>query len=130
MKLSKQSGYAIRIILFLLKNPKRKYLGEEITESCLIPKRVGLKIISDLAKRSFILSEKGKQGGIICNKKAKDINVYDVIKIYDSIQIKDCVEDSYICEFGKMECKFCFEMKRLQIEIKEKFKNITFDKLL
>ena len=130
MKLSKQSGYAIRIVLFLLKNKGKKYFAIEVIEKCLIPKRVGLKIISDLAKRNLLQSEKGKNGGISCIRKANGINIYEVISIYDSLKIKDCIDGSYICELGKNNCKFCKEMKKLQKEFQNKFENITFDKLL
>lgn len=129
MKLSKESDYAMRIVLYLAKVNKL-VLAREVMEECKIPQRFGLRIVSSLVKMRILRSTPGINGGIVIAKAPKDISVYDVISPIEDLTLKDCVDDPEICKWRQGDCPVCLEMKKLKQEFSEKIKKLNFQYLL
>lgn len=129
MKLSLETDYALRIVLYVYK-VNALALGTDIVNSCSIPKSLGLKIITKLVKGKILKSFPGKNGGITYSKPSKETNLYDVISIIEELYIRDCIKNPNSCEWRKGNCSICNEIKKIQESCILNFKRITFDYLL
>ena len=129
MKFSKESDYALRIILFLSKAPEF-ISAHEVIEFCKIPQSFGLKIISKLVKAKLLSSVVGVNGGIILAKSPKDISVFDVINSIENLTLKDCIDNPELCIWRNGNCSICVELKKLKIEFIKKLKDLNFQYLV
>lgn len=129
MKLSAQSDYALRIVLYLSKFPGNR-LASEVVEACQIPRSLGLKIVTLLVHNNILKSSPGKNGGISLIRKPEEISVYSVICTIERLEVKDCTDDPTLCSWRKGKCSVCLEMKNIKNDFISKLKGISFKYLL
>jgi Rrf2 family protein len=72
---------------------------KKISEELRIPTPFLAKILQTLAKHKILLSSKGPHGGFYLAKKASEIYLMDIIKIFDGEDVCN------ICLIGIGECK-------------------------
>ena len=103
--ISKKTKYAINALIYLA---KRKDQGpiviSEIAEAEHIPQKFLEAILLDLKKAAILSSKKGKGGGYYLLKDPKEVNLADVMRLFDGpIALLPCVSYLYYerCE----ECK-------------------------
>lgn len=103
--LSKKTKYAINALVKLAKEyEKGPLLIGEIAESEHIPKKFLETILLDLKNAGILNSKKGKGGGYYLIKRPEDVNMADVIRLFDgAIALLPCATFRYYerCE----ECK-------------------------
>lgn len=129
MRFSLETDYALRIVLYIYKI-NTIMLGSDIVKNCLIPKSLGLKVITKLVNGGILKSFSGKNGGIMYSKAPKEVSLYDVITVIEELYIKDCVKNPTSCEWRKGECSICKEIGKIQESFISDFRNIKFDYLL
>lgn len=104
--ISKKTKYAINALVYLAKENK----GSEpiqisrIAESENIPRKFLEAILLDLRNAGILSSKKGKTGGYYLHKSPEEINIADVMRLFDGpIALLPCVTHTYYerCE----ECK-------------------------
>lgn len=104
--ISKKTKYAINALVYLAKENK----GSEpiqisrIAESENIPRKFLEAILLDLRNAGILSSKKGKTGGYYLHKGPEEINIADVMRLFDGpIALLPCVTHTYYerCE----ECK-------------------------
>jgi len=108
--LSKKSKYAINSLVYLAKNyDKGPILISEIAEKQHIPKKFLEAILLDLRNAGMLNSKKGKGGGYYLIKSPADVNLADVVRLFEgAIALLPCVthrfyepcdecEDEYVC---------------------------------
>ena len=80
MKITRESDYAIRIILMLSSLAEGDVVGAaKISETQCIPKQFTLKILRELVGAGYVKSFKGVCGGYAMNVLPKDVSLKDVI---------------------------------------------------
>ncbi|MEX2595582.1 MAG: Rrf2 family transcriptional regulator [Salibacteraceae bacterium] len=103
--LSKKAKYAIHALIFLAKHQEQgPILISTIAESERIPHKFLEAILLDLKKDGTLGSKKGKGGGYYLIKKPSQVNMADVMRLFDgAIAFLPCVTHRYYerCE----ECK-------------------------
>ncbi len=103
--LSKKSKYAINALVFLAKQKKGEAVQiSRIAESEHIPRKFLEAILLDLRNAGVLCSKKGKFGGYYLHKEPDEINMADVMRLFDgAIALLPCVTQKYYekCE----ECK-------------------------
>ncbi len=103
--ISRKTKYAINALVHLTKRKNEgPILISEIAESEHIPQKFLESILLDLRKAGFLASKKGKGGGYYLLKDPKEINLADVMRLFDGpIALLPCVSYTYYerCE----ECK-------------------------
>jgi len=98
----------------------------EIAESEKVPKRFLESILLELKKNGYLGSRLGKNGGYYLIKNPKDINLLEIVRLFEgSIAMLRCTSEKYYepCEHCKNEAT---------CPIRETFKDIreyTFNKL-
>ncbi len=95
--ITKKSKYAIKALIYLAKQEKMKpVLIEEISTEERIPKKFLEAILLDLRKAGILGSKKGKGGGYFLLKPADEINMAEVMRIFDgAIALVPCVAHRY-----------------------------------
>lgn len=129
MKLLLESDYAIRIILTLYRENKKKKALEILAE-CGIPPKIGQRIITKLVKANILYSNRGLNGGIEVVRESKDLSLYDVISVTQNIQIRKCIEGEENCKWDCQTCPLGKIMLKLEYDIIEKLEEINFSQLI
>jgi Rrf2 family protein len=124
--LSKKCKYAIHALVFMGRNPEQKYLIKDISSSCRIPKKFLEGILLDLKRAGMLGSKQGKDGGYFFRKSIRDINLAEVVRLFDgAIAALPCATYKYY-----EPCKECVHEE--QCSIREAFlaiRNATVDLL-
>jgi Rrf2 family protein len=95
--ITKKSKYAIKALIYLAKQKERKpVLIEEISNEEKIPKKFLEAILLELRKAGILGSKKGKGGGYYLLKGAEEINMAEVLRLFDGpIALVPCVAHKY-----------------------------------
>lgn len=95
--ITKKSKYAIKALIYLSKQEKdHRVLIEDIAQNERIPKKFLEAILLDLRKAGYLGSKKGKGGGYYLLKPAHEINMAEVMRLFDgAIALVPCVAHRY-----------------------------------
>lgn len=107
--LSKKAQYSIYAMVRLARKPfgERMLIGE-IAASEMIPKKFLENILLELKNNGFVASKKGKGGGYFLIKKPEEINLADIIRLFDgAIALLPCAAFKYY-----QPCGFCKDEKK------------------
>ncbi|NQT28971.1 MAG: Rrf2 family transcriptional regulator [Candidatus Saganbacteria bacterium] len=108
MKLTKASDYTIRLLTYLA---KEKGLGKskELARELDIPFNHLAKLVQILSKRGYLLTRKGKGGGLELAKNPKKINLAEIIEVIEGpIVLSDCLFNRQSCRFsGRCKARKC-----------------------
>jgi Rrf2 family protein len=103
--ISKKAKYAINALVYLAKHKDDgPILISNIAHEENIPQKFLESILLDLKKAGILASKKGKGGGYYLLKSSKEINMAEVVRLFDgAIALLPCVAHKYYerCE----ECK-------------------------
>jgi Rrf2 family protein len=103
--ISKKAKYAINALVHLAKRKEDgPILISNIAHEENIPQKFLESILLDLKKAGILASKKGKGGGYYLLKSSKEINMAEVVRLFDgAIALLPCVAHKYYerCE----ECK-------------------------
>jgi Rrf2 family protein len=105
--LTQKTRYSILAMVRLAKEyGKGTLMINEIAESELIPKRFLETILLELKKNGYLNSRLGKKGGYLLNKAPKDINLLEIVRLFEgTIALLPCTSEKYYepCEHCKDE---------------------------
>ncbi len=92
MKLTKQTDFALRTLLYLSKQEKgRRVYVQEIADAYQIPVNHLTKIINKLGVLGYINTYRGRNGGVELGRASTDIRIRDVIVDFEpSLTPADC----------------------------------------
>lgn len=131
MQLSKFSDYSFRALIYLAKNNERLCTVDELANKLNTSEYHMKKVIYHLAKTNYIISIKGRTGGLKIGLKPEEINLGDILKISENnLNILECFNNSNNCPLISSECQLKqITTKALEQFIKE-FSNYTLADLL
>jgi Rrf2 family nitric oxide-sensitive transcriptional repressor len=91
MQLTSHTDYALRVLIYLAKNPEQKVTIGELAEFFKISRNHLVKVVHNLSVKGFIRSIRGKGGGLYLAKPAEQINIGDVVRQMEGhFHIVDC----------------------------------------
>lgn len=94
MYLSKFTDYSFRILIYLGHHPNELFTVDELSAILNLSTHHIKKIIYKLAKNGYILSSKGRNGGIKLVMDPRDINLGDLLEVTeDNLNIVECFSD-------------------------------------
>lgn len=134
--LSKKTKYAIHALLYLAREKKRgPVLISEISESENIPKKFLEAILLELRKAGILGSKMGKGGGYYLIKKTDEVNLADVVRLFDgAIALVPCATYQFYqkCDDCKDEvtCGLKWIMKDVRDATVEKLKTSTLQQII
>lgn len=130
MKFNKETDYAIRMVLLCAKNMPKLLSTTEIVNICKIPPNLGKAILTKLTNNNILESIKGKNGGIRYVQSKNTISLYDIIKIFEKIEINSCIENKNSCLYKFGNCNVCEKLKDLKLLFEKELKNIYVESLI
>ncbi|MDE1918108.1 MAG: Rrf2 family transcriptional regulator [Sphingomonadales bacterium] len=80
MRLTRFSDYAVRVMLYLAAHDDRLCSISEIAKAYDISQNHLMKVVSDLAGHGYILSQRGRSGGIRLASPPEQINIGRLIR--------------------------------------------------
>lgn len=106
MQLSKFTDYAFRALIYLANNRDKLCTVEELGESLNASEHHIKKVIHKLAKTEYIISSKGRGGGLQLGLEPEEINLGEVLKFTeDNLNIVECFNKPESCPFMSSGCK-------------------------
>lgn len=106
MQLSKFTDYAFRTLIYLAKNTEKNSIVDEMSISLNISKDHLKKVVNKLAKTDYIISAKGRNGGLKLGLKPNEINLGEVIKYTEeNLNLVECMNVGCECPLLYSGCK-------------------------
>ncbi|MEW6363879.1 MAG: Rrf2 family transcriptional regulator [Acidobacteriota bacterium] len=96
--ISRTSRYALKILGYLADHPGEWIQGAQIAKATSIPSNYLSKILNQLRKRDFVVSQKGWGGGFQLKKRAARVPLLGVLEVFDGRK------DDGECVFGLDRC--------------------------
>jgi len=95
--LSKKSKYAIHALVYLARQKEHEPIQiQKIAETQNMPRKFLEAILLDLKNAGMLISRKGRFGGYLLSRKPEEINLADVIRIFDgALAHLPCVTHKY-----------------------------------
>lgn len=126
MLLSKTTGYGIRSLALLARQPQSRLCGlQELAEGENAPPVFLRKILGELRRHRLVTSLKGIHGGYALAKPADEITLWDVFTILDSDPYWDrCVLTYAPCSV-ESPCVLCPMWQRQRQEFFDALKSTT-----
>jgi len=134
--ITKKSKYAIKALIYLAKQPPKKpVLIEEISKAERIPRKFLEAILLDLRKAGYLGSKKGKGGGYYLIKQAEEINMAEIMRLFDgAIALVPCVAHKYYepCEecIDEISCPIREVFRMIREQTVASLKKNTFAQLV
>ena len=133
MKITQESDYAMRIVLFLSRlGVGTKIEAKAISEAEGVSLRFTLKILRKLTQKGIINSFRGVHGGYALGKNPQEITMKDVIEAVEGeIYINRCLNSRENCNVQRGNvCTVHKELARIQRRLLEDLSSVTFKKLM
>ena len=125
MKITKESDYALRIVLFLCKKGMdTKTDAKTIGELENVTLRFTLKILRKLTQAGITKSFRGVHGGYSLAKSPETVTMLEVIEVIEgNININACLGNNKLCNAGR--ASFCTLHQKFKFAQEELRKNLT-----
>lgn len=99
MRLTKQTNYAVRMLMYCAANEGRLSRIPEIAKAYGVSELFLFKILQPLNKAGLVETVRGRNGGVKLGRAADKITLFDVVRVTeDSFAMAECFED------GAVEC--------------------------
>jgi Rrf2 family nitric oxide-sensitive transcriptional repressor len=89
--LSQTTRYALRILGFLADRPQERVQGRAISRATGIPSNYLSKVLSQLGKRRFVASQKGRGGGFQLRQGVLSVPVLAVVEVFEGQRDRACL---------------------------------------
>lgn len=106
MQLSKFTDYAFRALIYLANNKDDNSTVDKLAAELEISEHHLKKIVNKLAKTEYILSIKGRNGGLRLGLEPKDINLGKVLLVTEeNLSLVECMDKPELCPLMSGGCK-------------------------
>ncbi|MGL5765924.1 MAG: RrF2 family transcriptional regulator [Sarcina sp.] len=131
MYLSKFTDYSFRALIYLANNTDRLCTVEELSSTLGISEHHLKKIIQKLAKTDFVVSLKGRSGGLKLGLEPNQIVLSDVLKITEeNLNIAGCFSSRDKCPMQNKGCRLKTIMNGALGAFINEFSNYTLADIL
>ena len=116
MLLTKTTEYAVRVLIFMAYQDKDLFTAKHIHEKLKIPYKYLTRIMTNLAKKGYLESIRGRAGGFKFQKKLDKITLLRIIDAVEGLEgfdkcilgLEDCTDENpcalhYVWEKTKQE---------------------------
>ena len=95
MQLTKHTDLALRVLMFLAVNPDDLAKIKDIAAVYKVSQNHLVKVTHKLVLLGYVHSTRGRGGGVVLAKNAKDISIGEIVKkMENSIEIIDCSKEN------------------------------------
>ncbi|MDO9418309.1 iron-responsive transcriptional regulator RirA [Pararhizobium sp.] len=94
MRLTKQTNYAIRMLMYCAANGEKLSRIPEIARAYGVSELFLFKILQPLTKAGLIETVRGRNGGVRLPRPASQINLFDIVKVTEeNFAMAECFEN-------------------------------------
>ena len=94
MRLTRQTNYAIRILMYCAANNGRLSRIPEIAAAYSVSELFLFKILQPLVEHGLVATVRGRNGGVKIGRAASDITLLDVVRVTeDSFSMAECFDN-------------------------------------
>ena len=94
MRLTRQTNYAIRILMYCAANDGRLSRIPEIATAYSVSELFLFKILQPLVEAGLVATVRGRNGGVRLGKPAEDITLFDVVRVTEeNFAMAECFEN-------------------------------------
>jgi Rrf2 family protein len=131
MKLiTREIDYAVRALKYLGENRKERIPVTELEKELGITRPMLRKIMQELAKNRIVLSYKGNNGGFSLNRKPEDINLIDLVEIFQGkFNMNECILNKDICP-NRDSCILKGKVEEIETDVKSRLESINLKSLM
>lgn len=86
MILSKTTEYALSVLAFMATRNHEMYAAELLHQELQIPRQYLRRLLTDLSKKGFIVSTRGRNGGFVFARDLSTINIAQVINAMEGAE--------------------------------------------
>lgn len=95
MRLTRQTNYALRILMYCGANPGRSRIPD-IARAYNLSEAFLFKVLQPLVENGLVATARGRSGGIALARPASEISILDVVKVTEgSFAMAECFEDEH-----------------------------------
>lgn len=106
MQLSKFTDYAFRALIYLANNQDSMAIIDKLAIELEVSEHHLKKIINKLAKTEYIISVKGRNGGLKLGVDPKEINLGKVLLLTEeNLNLVECMDNPKLCPLMNNGCK-------------------------
>lgn len=128
MKLNTTTEYALRILIFMAKDPQKQYHTKEISETLKISYKYMTKIVTLLSSSKVIISKKGKNGGISLNENSVNLTIKEILNVMNDLDDDKCILGLGLCN-EKNKCSMHEVWMESKYSINETFSQTSLKEL-
>jgi Rrf2 family transcriptional regulator, iron-responsive regulator len=94
MRLTRQTNYAMRILMYCAANEGRLSRIPEIAAAYTVSELFLFKILQPLVEHGLVETVRGRNGGVRLGKPAAEINLFDVVRVTEeNFAMAECFEN-------------------------------------
>lgn len=94
MRLTRQTNYAMRILMYCAANDGRLSRIPEIASAYTVSELFLFKILQPLVEAGLVQTVRGRNGGVRLGRPAEQINLFDVVRVTEeSFAMAECFEN-------------------------------------
>ncbi|MBR2688674.1 MAG: iron-responsive transcriptional regulator RirA [Aquamicrobium sp.] len=98
MRLTRQTNYAMRILMYCAANDDRLSRIPEIAAAYTVSELFLFKILQPLVEHGLVETVRGRNGGVRLGKPAAEISLFDVVRITEeNFAMAECFEADADC---------------------------------
>jgi Rrf2 family iron-responsive transcriptional regulator len=97
MRLTRQTNYAIRLLMYCAANGERLSHVAEIASAYNVSELFLFKILQPLVHNGLVETVRGRNGGVKLARPAADISLFDVVRVTEeSFVMAECFENEIV----------------------------------
>ncbi|MFD1198653.1 iron-responsive transcriptional regulator RirA [Brucella gallinifaecis] len=94
MRLTRQTNYAIRMLMYCAANDGKLSRVPEIARAYGVSELFLFKILQPLVEHQLVETVRGRNGGVRLGRAAKDISLFDVVRVTEeNFSMAECFEN-------------------------------------
>jgi Rrf2 family iron-responsive transcriptional regulator len=94
MRLTRQTNYAIRILMYCAANSERLSRVPEIAAAYSVSELFLFKILQPLVENGLVETVRGRNGGVRLGRPANEITLFDVVRVTEeNFAMAECFEN-------------------------------------
>lgn len=94
MRVTKRTNIAMRVLMFCAANADRLVTKSEIATCCHASENHLAQVVNHLARRGFLRTQRGRNGGFALARPASEISIGDVFRVFEGpVPIAECFAD-------------------------------------
>jgi len=98
MKLTDYTDYSLRVLIHAAVHPDEPVTIQQISDAFGIAKNHLVKIVQNLGQKGYLLTTRGRAGGIRLGRRARDINLGEVVRATEpDFGMVECFRDTNQC---------------------------------